>query len=109
MRAECPSAVMRERALAYGVHPDHDHVHRPFIWLNADEADLLRTTLCRGLMPGSYQVTPVILGRRRATRQAQVRPADRPDRSSGGFQSQPAAGPRTYRPSRTSPARSPRR
>ena len=30
------------------IHADHDHMHRPFTWLYADEADLRRTYLCRG-------------------------------------------------------------
>ena len=50
--------AQRVRALVR-VHPDHHHMHRPFIWLTADEADLRRTDLCQGTLPGSYQVTPV--------------------------------------------------
>ncbi len=37
----------RVRALVR-IDSDHDHLHRPFIWLTADEADLRRTDLCRG-------------------------------------------------------------
>lgn len=51
-----------------------------------------------GAMPRSYQVTPEILRRRRATQHPPVRPLV--DRKS---MSQPVASPRTYRPRRTPP------
>ena len=37
----------RVRALVR-VRSDHDHLHRPFVWLSTDEADLRRTALTRG-------------------------------------------------------------
>jgi len=72
------------------VRPDHDHVQRPFVWLTTDEADFRRTNVTRGGMPRSYQVTPKVLGRRRATRAKPVRP----DRSTVGLRvsSPPARG-----------------
>src|SRR5437762_2344579 len=53
-----------------------------------------------GRMPRSYQVTPKVLGRRRATQPLRVRPTA--DKQS---QSQPAASPRTNNSGRTSPPR----
>ena len=50
--------------------------------------------------PRFYQVTPVVLGRRRATGPLPVSQTD--DRA---VESQPAASPRTYRSGRTSPPR----
>jgi hypothetical protein len=57
----------------------------PFVWLTTDEADLRRTNVTRGKMPRSYQATPKVLGRRRATR---AKPA-RPDRSTVGLRVSP--------------------
>src|SRR5947209_7038687 len=56
--------------------------------------------LSREAKPRFYQVTPVILGRRRATQALPVRPG----RVDAIVTSQPAASPRTYRSGRTSPA-----
>ena len=58
------------------VRADHDHMHRPFVWLTTDEADL-GGQLSLGRMPRSYQVAPKVLGRRRATQPMPVRPAGR--------------------------------
>src|SRR5262245_8496478 len=30
------------------IRPDHDHLHRPFVWMSTDEADLRRTNLTGG-------------------------------------------------------------
>jgi hypothetical protein len=84
------------------VRPDHDHLHRPFVRLNNDEADRRRTALTQGKVPRSYQVTPVVLGRRRATGRLFVSQVD--DRE---VESQPVASPRTNRTGRTSPPRHP--
>jgi hypothetical protein len=51
-----------------------------------------------GAMPRSYQVTPEILGRRRATQPPTVRPM-----ADIRLKGQPAAEPRTYRSCRTPP------
>jgi len=79
------------------VRPDHDHAYRPFDWgylMSGCPVDTSQS----GAMPRSYQVTPEILGRRRATQHPPVRPLV--DRKS---MSQPVASPRTYRPRRTPP------
>jgi hypothetical protein len=55
----------RVRALVR-VRSDHDHLHRPFVWFgrrSGSPADSSHS----GRMPRSYQVTPKVLGRRRAT------------------------------------------
>jgi len=49
----------------------------PSFGLTTDEADLRRTNVTWGGLPRSYQVTPKVLGRRRATRAKPVRPAGR--------------------------------
>lgn len=76
----------------------------PSFGLNNDEADRRRTALTQGKVPPSYQVTPVVLGRRRATGRLLVSQAD--DRE---VETQPIASPRTNRTGRTSPPRRPPR
>ena len=83
--------------LLVGVRPDHDHLHRPFS-LGISRKRMPGGHISVGAMPAPYQVTPGILGRRRATLHPPVRPLV--DRKS---MSQPAASPRTYRPRRTPP------
>jgi hypothetical protein len=44
-----PRVDRRQRVPALvRVRPDHDHLHRPFVWLSTDEADLRRTTVTGG-------------------------------------------------------------
>jgi hypothetical protein len=80
------------------VRTDHDHVHRPFVWLITDEADLRRTTVTRG------ECHAPIKSRRRSSggggRHKLCRSGQAVDT---GVESQPAASPRTNRTSRTSP------
>ena len=45
-------------------------------------------------MPGSYQVTPAILGRRRATQRITVTPASKPGRPTASYRVSPPPGPR---------------
>jgi hypothetical protein len=73
----------------------------PSFGLTANGADRRRTNLRR--LARSYQVTPKVLGRRRATQPLAVSPSERHD--SYGW---PAASPRTNRPGRTTPARATR-
>jgi hypothetical protein len=56
------------------VRSDHNHPHRPFV------ESLKRTfggQLSVGAVPRSYQVTPKVLGRRRATEPFRARPTGR--------------------------------
>ena len=80
------------------VRPEHDHLHRPFVGI-PDER-IAGGHISVGAMPRSYQVTPEILGRRRATQPPTVRLT-----ADTRLTSQPAAEPRTYRPRRTPPRR----
>ena len=59
--------------------------------------------LSREAKPRFYQVTPAVLGRRRATQALPVRPG----RVDALVTGQPAASPRIYRSGRTSPPRQP--
>jgi hypothetical protein len=56
------------------VRADHDHVHRPF---NLTTKRTPADTSHSGPMPSSYQVTPAVLGRRRATQHRSVTPTGR--------------------------------
>ena len=90
----------RVRALVR-VRPDHDHLHRPLIGI--DNEPIPGGHISVGAMPRSYQVTPGILGQRRATQPKKVRPtADSMDRG------QPAADREPSRPRRTPPPDAPR-
>ena len=64
----------RVRALVR-VRPDHDHLHRPFVGITDER--IAGGHISVGAMPRSYQVTPAILGRRRATQHRSVRPTGR--------------------------------
>ena len=81
------------------VRPDHDHPHRPFVGI-PDER-IAGGHISVGAMPRSYQVTPAILGRRRATQPTAGqthRPTDRLTESA-------RRRPRTYRPASDATAR----
>src|SRR4051794_39370968 len=85
----------RERVRALmRVRPDHDHLHRPRVWDRYEPIPGGHISV--GAMPRSYQVTPGILGRRRATQPKKVRPtADSMEKG------QPAADREPSRPRRT--------
>ena len=60
-------------SLLVWVNPDYDHSRSPFLrW--PVTAECQRTGLSGGVKPRSYQVTLVLLERRRATDRMQVRP-----------------------------------
>src|SRR5215207_7019096 len=64
----------RVRALVR-VRPDHDHLHRPFV-IDHRRSGSPADSSHSGRLPRSYQVTPKVLGRRRATQPSPVRQAD---------------------------------
>jgi hypothetical protein len=87
----------RMRALVR-VRPDHDHAHRPFVWLNTDQADHRRTTVMQGESHAS------IKSRRRSSGGGGRHELCRSDQADdAALESQPAASPRTNRSGRTSP------
>jgi hypothetical protein len=63
----------RVRALVC-VHTDHDHLHRPFVGENRPTERISGGHTSVGAMPRSYEVTPKVLGWRRARRLKPVRP-----------------------------------
>jgi hypothetical protein len=75
-----------------GVRPDHDHPHRPFVAITDER--IAGGHISVGAMPRSYQVTPEILGRRRATQHPSVRPAGR-QKVNGSARRQPEDLPAT--------------
>ena len=81
------------------VGADHDHRLRPSLGWSAGDRIAGGQFSVQSTRPRIYQVTPEILGRRRATRHQKVRPRS-VDRKS---MSQPVTDPRTYRTRRTPP------
>ena len=89
----------RMRALVC-VCTDHDHMHRPFVWMTTDEADLRWTAVTRG------ECHAPIRSRRRSSGgdgRHKLCQSDQADDSA--LEGQPVASPRTNRTSRTSPPR----
>jgi hypothetical protein len=58
------------------VRPDYDHLRHPFSWGSTDSGSSANRPHS-GAVPRSYQVTPAVLGRRRATQRFPVRPSGR--------------------------------
>ena len=61
-----PARAFVNRRELVRVRSDHDHVHRPFV-RDANYGRTVGGQLSLGAKPRSYQVTPAIIGRRRAT------------------------------------------
>src|SRR5829696_9178049 len=92
------SQLTRERVYRGGgvgrlvwVRGDHDHVLRPFVGMSPDDRTAGGRTSV-GAKPRSYQVTPVILGRWRATERVLVRPSGR-QRAYGSARHRPRTNP----------------